>query len=124
MAKLLVVDDEVDVCSELAELLEEDDHLVHCAENAVEAFEKVKTNEYDVIFLDVLMPKIEGSEALIEIKKVTDTPVVVMSAYMGEDVQKQVLNAGAYLCLKKPFKIKEIKDILTQVVQEKKKSKS
>jgi len=112
MAKILVVDDEADVCSELAELLEEDRHIVHCAENAQVGIAKVKTDQYDVIFLDVLMPKIEGSEALLHMRKLTQTPIVIMSAYMGEDIERQVLEAGAFTCLKKPFKIKEILDIL------------
>ncbi len=112
MARILIVDDEAGVCSELAELLEEDRHVVECAENATQALEKIKTASYDVIFLDVLMPKIEGSEALVEIKKTVSTPVVIMSAYLAPDIEKRVLNAGAFTCIKKPFKLREIKSII------------
>ena len=115
MAKILVVDDEVNICSELAELLEEGKHTVHCAENAVQAFKKINENQYDIIFLDVLMPKIEGSEALLEIKKKTKAPVVVMSAYLAPEVENKVLSSGAYACLRKPFKLKEIESLIQNI---------
>lgn len=117
MARILVVDDEVVICSELAELLEEDEHQVECAENAAEALEKVRNNQYDLIFLDVLMPKVEGSEALIEMRKITVTPVVVMSAYLAPDIERQVLKTGAFACLKKPFKLREIKQLIEKTTQ-------
>ena len=115
MAKILVIDDEVNICSELAELLEEGKHTVHCAENALQAFEKINQNPYDIIFLDVLMPKIEGSEALVEIKKKTQAPVVVMSAYLAPEVEKKVMSAGAYACLRKPFRLKEIESLIQNI---------
>ena len=112
MAKILVVDDEAGVCSEMAELLEEDNYVVDCAESAAQALDKVKKETYDLIFLDVLMPRVEGSEALLEIKKITDAPVVIMSAYLAPEIEKQVLKAGAFTCLRKPFKLKEIQSIM------------
>jgi len=118
MAKVLVVDDEIDVCSELAEILEEYKHTVHYSENAKGALRKIQTETYDVIFLDVLMPKMEGSEALVEIKKLTRTPVVVMSGYLAADVEVEVKRAGAYTCLRKPFKIKEIQNIISRIEKE------
>jgi len=122
MAKLLVVDDEIEVCSHMAELLEEDKHIVHCAENATVAIEKVKGEDYDCIFLDVLMPKIEGSEALIEIKRIKNVPVIIMSAYLAPDMEKHAMSSGAFTCLKKPFKIKEVQDIISKVVKQGSKS--
>lgn len=119
MANVLVVDDEISICSELAELLEEDKHVVECAENAPDALQKIKSKEYDVIFLDVLMPKVEGSEALVEILKITRTPVVVMSAYLARDIEQQVLRSGAFACLKKPFKLKEIKSLIEKAAAKK-----
>ena len=121
MANILVVDDEAGVCSEMAELFEEDKHTVECAESAAQAIMKIKEGKYDIIFLDVLMPKVEGSEALIEIKKITDTPIVIMSAYLAPEIEKQVLKAGAFTCLRKPFKLKEIKAIIEQATKRNKK---
>lgn len=115
MAKVLVVDDEIDVCSELAEILEEFKHTVEYSENAKGALQKVKKETYDVIFLDVLMPKMEGSEALMKIKELTQTPVVVMSGYLAADMEVDMKRAGAYACLRKPFKIKEIQTIISNI---------
>lgn len=115
MAKVLVVDDEIDVCSELAEILEEYKHKVDYAENAKGALEKLQKGSYDVVFLDVLMPKMEGSEALVEIKKVSKVPVVIMSGYLAPDMEVQVKRSGAYACLRKPFKIKEIQTLIGKI---------
>ncbi|MBI4388480.1 MAG: response regulator, partial [Candidatus Omnitrophica bacterium] len=109
MAKILVIDDEVDICSELAELLEGEGHVIHCAENAKEALLKLKDARYDLIFLDVLMPKMDGPSALREIRKKTKAAVVVMSAYFSPQIEADVLQEGAFACLKKPFKLSEIK---------------
>ncbi len=123
MAKVLVIDDEIDVCSELAEILEQFKHVVHCTDKAKDGIEKAKKETYDVIFLDMLMPKMEGSEALVEIKKISEAPVVIMSGYLAEDMELQVKRAGAYDCLSKPFKIKEIQNIISHIEKEKQKSK-
>ena len=120
MAKILIVDDEASICSEFAELLEEDGHSIECAESAAQALSKIKTIKFDLIFLDVLMQKVEGSEALIEMKKICDTPVVIMSAYLAPEIEKQTLKAGAFTCLRKPFKLKEIKTIIEQAEKAKK----
>lgn len=120
MAKILVVDDEVNVASELAEILEEESHSVDCAESAKEAIEKVGKNAYDIVFLDVLMPKMEGSEALTELQKISSVPVVIMSGYLAPDMEKQVLSAGAFACLKKPFKIKDVLQLVERATKRKK----
>lgn len=121
MAKILVVDDEAGVCSEMAELFEEDKHSVDCAETAAQAIGKIRETAYDLIFLDVLMPKVEGSEALLEIKRITNAPIVIMSAYLAPEIEKQVLKAGAFTCMRKPFKLKEVKAIIEQATKGKSK---
>ena len=71
------------------------------------------------MFLDVLMPKVEGSEALLEIRKISQVPVVIMSAYLSPEIEKRVIEAGAYACMKKPFKLKEITAVIDKAVKEK-----
>lgn len=119
MAKILVIDDEVDICSELAELLEDEGYVIHCAENVREALEKIKSTHYHVIFLDLLMPKVDGLSALRMIKKkVGKTALVMMSAYLSPDVEKEVLKEGAFTCVAKPFQLKEIQQIIDKVIKQ------
>ena len=108
MAKLLIIDDEKGVCEEFSAVLREESHEVDTALNAGEGLEKVKGGAYDLIFLDVLMPKMEGREALTEIRKISSTPVVIMSGYLPAHKEKEVIRAGALASLKKPLDLKEV----------------
>ena len=108
MAKILIIDDERGVCEELSEILRDEHHEVDSALNAVEGLEKLKTTTYDLIFLDVLMPKMEGREALEQIKKICQTPVVIMSGYLPAHKEKEVIKAGALASLKKPLDLSQV----------------
>ena len=91
MAKILIIDDEKGVCDEFAGVLRDEKHVADIALNAYDGLEKVKNNLYDLIFLDVLMPKMEGREALQEIQKISKTPVVIMSGYLPTHKEKEIL---------------------------------
>jgi DNA-binding NtrC family response regulator len=119
MGKILIIDDEKGVCDEFSQLLRDEKHEVDTALNAKDGIEKVKKQNYDLIFLDVLMPKIEGREALVEIKKVSQTPVVIMSGYLPPGKDKDVLNAGAFACIRKPLDLKEIFGLIDKALQAK-----
>ena len=124
MAKILMVDDEKSICEEFKFLFEDEGHTVEVAHNGREGLEKVQENEatpYDLIFLDVLMPRMEGREAFEKIKQVCSTPVVIMSGFLPEHKEKEVLDLGAIACLKKPLdlaKVTEIVDSLSSSQEE------
>ena len=119
MAKVLIVDDEVDLCEEFAKLLAEDQHEVDIAENGFVALEKFARNTYDVIFLDVLMPRMEGREVLEAIRKKSQTPVAIISAYISSDKEKEALRLGAVACFHKPFDMNVIKKLIDKVTAKK-----
>lgn len=107
--KILIVDDEVNFGEMVKMNLEQAGrYIVDTALNAKECYEKIKKQKYHVIFLDVLMPKIEGHVALGEIKKMCDTPVVIMSAYLPHQKMDDIVRAGAYKCLEKPVELDRI----------------
>ena len=108
MAKILIIDDERDVCESFSNVLREERHEADVALNAREGLEKLKTHTYDIIFLDVLMPRMEGHEALDKIKEVCTTPVVIMSGYLPPHKEKEILKAGAFASLKKPLDLKQV----------------
>ena len=108
MAKILIIDDEKGVCEEFSEVLREEKHQVETALNAEEGLRKIQGGNYDLIFLDVLMPKMEGREALEQIKKISRTPVVIMSGYLPSHKEREIVQAGALASLKKPFDLKQV----------------
>lgn len=117
MARILIIDDEKGVCEELSEILRDENHEVDTAFNAHEGFEKLRIRNYDLIFLDVLMPKVEGREALEEIKKLCKTPVVIMSGYLPADKEKDILKAGAFGSLRKPLDLKQVFGFVSQAAK-------
>jgi len=121
MAKILIIDDEKGVCEEFSAILREERHEADTALSASEGFEKIKKTKYDLIFLDVLMPKIEGREALEEIKKIAPgMPVVIMSGYLPPYQEKEILRSGAIASLKKPFDLKHVFQVIENALQKEK----
>lgn len=120
MAKILIVDDEKQICEEFSALLQEDDHEVDVAFRGSDAIEKVKQNPYDLIFLDVLMPRMEGREVFEKIKNVRAVPIVVMSGYMPKHKEKEVLSLGALACLRKPLDLARVKNLVNSIAEKQK----
>ena len=120
MAKILIIDDEKGVCDEFASILQEEKHEVDTALNAQEGLEKLRTQSYDLIFLDVLMPKMEGREALDQIKKICQTPVVIMSGYLPSYKEKEIIDAGAFASLKKPLDLTKVFGLIEKALETKK----
>ena len=114
MARILIIDDEKGVCDEFAGILQEENHEVDTALNAQEGIEKLRSQSYDLIFLDVLMPKMEGREALEQIQKICGTPVVIMSGYLPSHKEKEVISAGAFASLKKPLDLTKVFELIAK----------
>lgn len=119
MAKILVVDDEKMICEEFSDLLEEEGHEVEAALNGFQAIEKVREKDYDMVFLDVLMPRMEGREVFEEIKKISKVPIVIMSGYMPPNKEKDVVALGAVACLSKPLDLKRVKTLIDSLKSKK-----
>ena len=117
MAKILIIDDEKGVCEEFAGVLQEENHQVDTALNAQDGLKKLQSGTYDLIFLDVLMPKMEGREALDQIKKITTTPVVIMSGYLPTHKEKEVIKAGALASLKKPLDLSQVFGLIEKALE-------
>ena len=115
--RILVIDDEESLCHMLKLNLEKTGaYVIDTALSAIEGYAKVRSGRYDAIFLDVLMPHVEGGEALPQIKKMTDTPVVVMSAYLLADKMDAIRKAGAFDILEKPFTFEKALETIHKVL--------
>ncbi len=107
--KVLVVDDEKLIVKGIRFSLEQDGMEVDCAYDGEEALQKAKDNEYDIILLDVMLPKLTGFEVCQQIREFSNVPVVMLTA-KGEDMDKILgLEYGADDYITKPFNILEVK---------------
>ena len=107
--KVLVVDDEKLIVKGLRFSLEQDDMEVDTAYDGEEAVEKAREGNYDIILLDLMLPKLDGLSACQQIREFSDVPIIMLTA-KGEDMDKILgLEYGADDYITKPFNILEVK---------------
>ena len=107
--KVLVVDDEKLIVKGIRFSLLQDNLEVDCAYDGEEALEMAKANEYDLILLDVMLPKVDGFEVCQQIREFSDVPIIMLTA-KGDDMDKILgLDYGADDYITKPFNILEVK---------------
>jgi len=109
MSKVLVVDDEKLIVKGIKFSLEQDGMEVDQAFDGEEALEKIKNNEYDIVLLDVMLPKIDGFEVCKSVKDFSNVPIIMLTA-KDTDMDKILgLEYGADDYITKPFNILEVK---------------
>lgn len=107
--KVLVVDDEKLIVKGIRFSLEQEGMEVDCAYDGEEAYNMAKEKEYDMILLDVMLPKMDGFEVCQAIREFSDMPIIMLTA-KGEDMDKILgLEYGADDYITKPFNILEVK---------------
>jgi DNA-binding NtrC family response regulator len=107
--KILVVDDDAIVIKSCRRILEAEGFEVTTVPGADEALEKIKYDEFDLLLVDVKMPKHDGIFLMREIKKNwPDIPIIVMSGYPTPETIAEVLHLGATLFIPKPFRPDEL----------------
>lgn len=108
MQKILIADDESRIRDILKEYLEFEGFSYDEAEEGLQAINKVKENKYDLVILDIMMPKVDGFTALREIRKISSVPVIMLSA-RGEEYDKLFgFEMGVDDYITKPFSPKEV----------------
>ncbi len=107
--KVLVVDDEKLIVKGIRFSLERDGMEVDCAYDGEEALQMIQEKEYDIILLDVMLPKLTGFEVCQQVREFSNVPVVMLTA-KGDDMDKILgLEYGADDYITKPFNILEVK---------------
>ncbi len=115
--KVLVVDDEKLIVKGIRFSLEQDGMEVDCAYDGEEALEMIKSKEYDIILLDVMLPKLTGFEVCQQVREFSNIPIVMLTA-KGEDMDKILgLEYGADDYITKPFNILEVKARLKAIIR-------
>lgn len=107
--RILLVDDEPLIIKGLRFSLQQDGYEIDDAADGEQAIEKVLHNSYDLILLDVMLPKLSGIEVCQRIREMSDVPIIMLTA-KGEDMDKILgLEYGADDYMTKPFNILEVK---------------
>ena len=103
MARILVVDDESSIRKTLREILEFEKYEVNEAADGLDCLVKLKKHKYDVIIMDIKMPKMDGMEALERVQLLApDTPVIMISGHANIDTAVEAVKVGAFDFISKP----------------------
>jgi len=117
-ANVLVVDDQIGMLETFTDILEGRGFSVATADDGFQAIKKVKKQDFDLIFMDIKMPGINGVQTFREIKKINPkVSVIMMTAYSVEDLVKEAIEEGAYTLIYKPFDMDKVIQTIERVLE-------
>ena len=117
-ARILVVDDEEIVIRSCLRILGDRDYVVEAVQDGLEALRKIEENQYDVIILDIMMPKIDGLEVLQRVKEThPDIDVIMITGLSQIDTAVRAMKLGAFDYLPKPFDPDELKLVVHRALE-------
>ncbi len=109
MANILVIDDEKSIRNTLKEVLEYENHTIDLASDGEEGLEKFKSNQYEIVLLDIKMPGMDGTEVLDNIvAESPDIPVIMISGHGNIDTAVESIKKGAYDFIEKPLDLNRL----------------
>jgi excisionase family DNA binding protein len=115
---ILVVDDEPIIGQLFRDSLDKYSYRVTNTLSSLEALELVNDRHFDLIFLDLMMPEINGAELFRRIRQINrQIPVVIITGYPDSDIFKRAMDHGPFMVLMKPFKAEEILDVVQRFVE-------
>jgi CheY-like chemotaxis protein len=114
---ILVVDDDVDTCRNLSDILTDMGYRVDTAHDGPSALELVKKNTYDIALLDLKMPGMDGLELYRRIKRLqAGTVAMVVTAYASSTTAEEALSAGAWRVVSKPVDFPKMMDLVREAL--------
>jgi DNA-binding NtrC family response regulator len=117
---ILVIDDEISIGNLFRRLFIKYRYRVSIANNGLEGLEFVKRSFYDLIFLDIMMPKMNGAETFFNIKKIKpEIPVIIISSSGEYELEEIAKSYGPYAFIYKPFNIDEILKLTQTILKNK-----
>jgi len=119
-ARILVVDDNIDLLNTFALILKRKGYIIETAEDGEQAIEKYSAQKFDVVLMDVVMPKINGIDALHKMKEINpQVRIILMTAYCEEEKLDQVIaNGEAYSAMYKPINIAKLMELLGEITKD------
>lgn len=106
--KVLIIEDEIRISNLLKLYLERESCQVELANDGIEGLEKSLQQDFDIIFLDLFMPGKNGFQVLEELRKIKNTPVMILSAHGEADAQVRAFELGTDDYILKPFSPREL----------------
>lgn len=117
MSQILVVDDDIQLCELLKEVLTEEGYDVHCEHCGENALAHMQSNAVDLVLLDVMLPNIDGLQVARRICQRFATPIMMLTALGDEPSMLEGLQAGADQYLAKPFRVPELLARITVILR-------
>jgi len=108
MKNILVVDDEIMNQEVIKKILNKEGYNVLTADNGQDAIDRLKQHKIDLILMDLMMPVMDGFEAIEIISKNHIVPIIAITALDDNKTHQKVLKFGAISCITKPFELKEL----------------
>ena len=114
-AKLLIIDDETDLCTLFKKIFEAEGHFVQTTTNAKEGILKARQAQPNLIFLDLKMPGMDGIACLKKLRQVSKrSKIIVLTGFGTLKTAQEALKLGAYDYASKPFDL----DLIRQLIEE------
>ena len=124
-ASILVVDDNINLCNSMSLILEHKGYSVTTAVDGLEAIDRVSERSFDITFMDIKMPVMDGVKAYRRIKQIRPGAVVIMmTAYSLEDLLEEALQEGAYAALYKPLDMGKVLGMVDEILEGKQRASS
>ena len=115
--KILVVDDEEIMRNLFTDILQEEGYKVTTVHNGKEAQEKIKQGPFDIVFVDVHMPVMDGLKTLYMLREATPNTAIVMMDSMPQYVLEEFQKQGAVTCIHKPFDIRGVRKVVHEILK-------
>ncbi len=119
-AKILIVDDDQDICEYMETMLEANGYEVDTISDPTTVIEAIRANEYHVLVIDLMMPELGGIELIQQIRRIdTDVAIVVSTGYPSVDTAVDALKLNVSDYIRKPFDIEEFREMIADVLRRK-----
>lgn len=117
---ILIIDDDQDICEYMKTLLEATGYGVQTLSEPTEAEEAIRTSEYHLLIVDLMMPKLDGIELIKRIRKIdSDVAIVVFTGYPSVETAVDALKLNVSDYIKKPFDVDDFRDKIAEVLRRK-----
>jgi DNA-binding NtrC family response regulator len=118
--RILIADDDKAICDYMQTLLEKDGFIVKTISDPTLVEDEIRSGDYHVLILDVMMPKLDGIEVLKRVRTIdTDIAVIMFTAHPNLDTAVASMKLDAVDYIKKPFNVDEFREVLARVMKKK-----
>ncbi len=115
--RILVVDDNKDFADVFCDILKSNHYKAESCYGGIQAIELLRKDIYDIMFLDIMMPEMNGIDTLKEVKKLRpDTVVIMMTGYSVDEMVHRALEAKASEIIYKPFEIDKVLSLIQSTI--------